>query len=83
MQIYCLKCKKHTETGKVNVVQTKNGKYNMKGKCLICSKMKSKFISKQQASGIVRSIARTVGKKLPNNPLSKIPILGPLTDLIY
>ena len=55
------------------VSKTNNGKTMMSSKCAICGSKKSKFIKKQEASGILSSVGiRT--------PLNKIPILG---DILF
>ena len=65
----CLKCKKNTESITPRVSKTSNGKTMILSKCAICDSKRSKFIKKQEASGILSS----VGMK---TPLSKIPVLG-------
>ena len=68
MLSYCLKCKRNTENTNPRVSRTSNGKTMILSKCAICGSKKSKFIKKQEASGILKSVGiRT--------PLSKIPIL--------
>lgn len=47
--MYCVKCKKKTQTSKVNYAVSKNGKCIKKGKCENCLKMKSQFISNEEA----------------------------------
>ena len=68
MESYFLKCKKHTKNINPQVSSTSNGKL-MISKCAICGSKKSKFIKKQEASGLLSKL----GIK---TPLSKIPILG-------
>ena len=68
MESYCLKCKKHTKNVDPQVSRTSNGKFIL-SKCAICGSKKSKFINKQEASGLLSKL----GIK---TPLSKIPILG-------
>ena len=69
MLSYCLKCKKNTESINLKVLKISNGKTMILSKCAICGSKKSKFIKKQEASGILSSVGiRT--------PLSKIPVLG-------
>ena len=51
------------------VSSTSNGKLMILSKCAICKNKKSKFINKQEASGLLSKL----GIK---TPLSKIPILG-------
>ena len=69
MLCYCLKCKKNTESISPRVSKTTNVKTMILSKCAICGSKKSKFIKKQEVSGILSSVGiRT--------PLSKIPVLG-------
>ena len=42
--MYCLKCKKNTETTNQRKEKTKNGRWIMKGICKICKTKKAKFI---------------------------------------
>ena len=69
MESYCLKCKKHTKNIDPQVSSTSNGKFMILSKCEICGSKKSKFINKQEASGLLSKL----GIK---TRLSKIPILG-------
>ena len=69
MESYCSKCKKHTKNIDPQVFSTSNGKFMILSKCAICGSKKSKFINKQEASGLLSKL----GIK---TPLSKIPILG-------
>ena len=69
MKSYCLKCKKYTKNINPQVSSTSNGKMMILSKCAICGGRKSKFIKKQEASGLLSKL----GIK---TPLSKIPILG-------
>ena len=69
MESYCLKCKKHTKNIDSQVSSTSNGKFMILSKCAICGSKKSKFIKKQETSGLLSKL----GIK---TPLSKIPILG-------
>ena len=71
--IYCLKCKKHTKNINEKIAQTKNNKFVLSANCTVCGSKKSRFIKKQEASGILSSL----GLK---TPLGKIPILG---DLLF
>ena len=69
MLSYCLKCNKNTERINPKVLKTSNGETVILSKCAICGSKKSKFIKKQEASGILSSAGiRT--------PLRKIPVLG-------
>ena len=72
MLSYCLECKKNTENINPVVSKTSNGKTRILSKCSICGNKKSRFIKKQETSGILSSL----GFK---TPLIKIPILGDLS----
>ena len=73
MLLYCLKCKKNTESINPKVSKTTNGKMMILSKCIICGTKKSKFIKEQQAKGLLSNLGiRT--------PLNKIPILG---DILF
>ena len=73
MELYCLKYKKHTKNINPQVSSTNNGKLMILSKCAICGSRKSKFINKQEASGLLSKL----GIK---TPLSKIPVLG---DILF
>ena len=69
MLSYCLKCKKNPESINPRVSATTNGRTMILSEYAICGSKKSKFIKKQEAKGLLRSLGiRT--------PLSKIPLLG-------
>ena len=61
---YCLKCKRKTKNINSKEFVTKNEKYLVKSLCDICKSKKTKFVSKQDASGFL------------SNLFSKIPILN-------
>ena len=69
MESYCLKCKKYSKNINPKVSSTSNGKLMILSKCAVSGSKKSKFIKKQEASGLLSKL----GIK---TPLSKIPILG-------
>ena len=63
------KVQKNTESIDPNVSGTSNGRTMILSKCTICCSKKSRFLKKQEAKGLLSSLAiRT--------PLSKIPLLG-------
>ena len=69
MESYCLKCKKYTKNINPQVSSTSNGKLMILSKCAICGSKKSKFIKKQEASGLLSKL----GIK---TPLNKTPLFG-------
>ena len=73
MESYSLKCKKYSKNINPQVSSTSNGKLMILSKCAICGSKKSKFINKQEASGLLSKL----GIKIP---LSKIPVLG---DILF
>ena len=64
MNTYCLKCKRQTKDLNSKGFITINKKYIVKSICAICKSKKSKFVSKQDASGFLSDL------------FSKIPILN-------
>ena len=73
MLLYCLKCKKNTESINLKVSKTTNGKTMILSKCAICGSKKSKFITEEQAKGLLSNLSiRT--------PLNKISLLG---DILF
>ena len=68
MSSYCLKCRKNTENINPRVSKTSNGKTMLLSKCAIYGSKKSRFIKKQEASGILSSL----GLK---TPLSRVLLL--------
>ena len=71
MLLYCLKCRKNTESKTPKVAGTKNGRIMLLSKCAICDSKKSKFIKQREASGLLSNL----GIKIP---FSKITLVGPL-----
>ena len=53
---YCLKCKKQTKNLNSEGFLTKNKKYIVKSLCNVCKSKKSKFVSKQDASGFLSQL---------------------------
>ena len=56
MSSYCLKWRKNTESINPRVSKTNNGKTMILSKCTICGSKKSRFIKKQEASGILSNL---------------------------
>ena len=73
MLLYCLKCRKNTESINPKVLKTTNGKTMILSKCAICGSKKFKFNKEQQAKVLLSNLGiRT--------PLNKIPLLG---DILF
>ena len=73
MSSYCLKCRKYTKNINAIVSETSNGKKVLLSKCAICGSKNSRFIKKQEASGILSSLSL-------KTPLSKVPLSG---DILF
>ena len=68
---YCIVCKKDTENKNPKVFKIKNKKLILKSICSVCNNEKSRFISKNEGSGLLSNLGiRT--------PLSQIPLLNVL-----
>ena len=73
MKSYCLNCRKNTENINSKVSKTSNGKTMVLSKCAICDSKKSRFITNQEAKGLLSNLG-------VRTPLSKIAILG---DILF
>ena len=71
MLLYCLKCRKNTETKNTKVVRTRNRKIKLLSKYAVCDSRKSKFIKEQEASWLLSSLEIKTS-------LSKIYLVGAL-----
>ena len=60
--MYCLKCRRVTETENITTVTFKNGRLMRRGQCVTCEKIKCKFVKKDVASG---SFLNSLMNKLP------------------
>ena len=69
MESYHLKCKKNTENIDPKVSASSNGKVMILPKCAICGSKKFKFITHQEAEGLLSKLDI-------KTPLSKVLILG-------
>ena len=67
--MYCLKCRKNTESKKSKVVKTKNGRIMLLSKCAVCDSKKQNFIKEEEASRVLSSLEI-------KTPLSKVPLVS-------
>ena len=70
MLSYCLKCGKKAESKNLKFAKTKKGKPILLSKCVKRDSKNSRFIRKQEASGLLTS---SLGVKLT---FERIPVLG-------
>ena len=73
MKSYCLKYRKDTENINPKISKTSNGRTMVLSKCAICDSKKSRFITNQEAKGLLSNLG-------VRTPLSKIAILG---DILF
>ena len=66
---YCVSCKRNTRNNNARVIKIKNGILQMKSTCSVRGHKKSRFVSKNEGSGILSSLGL-------RTPLRKIPLLG-------
>ena len=71
MQTYSIVCKKDTENKNPKVFKTRNERLILKSTCSVCNNKKSRFINKNEGSGLLSSLGI-------RKPLSKIPLLNVL-----
>ena len=84
MDIYCMKCKRKTQT--LNLIEsvTKNNRPILKGTCEICKTKKNQFISKSKSGGdIVSSVISKIPTELHLRTLrgKRYSFCGPNTNL--
>ena len=66
---YCIVDKRSTGNLDPSIVQTKNGRYMLRSKCPVCGKTKTRFIKKQEASGLLSMLGIRI-------PLANVPGLN-------
>ena len=71
--VYCLKCRKNTESINPKFSKTSNGRIMLLSNCAICNSKKSRFIKNEEAKGLLSNLGIRI-------PLSKVPILG---DILF
>ena len=77
--MYCLNCRRVTETENITTATSKNGRLMRRGPCIICGKTKTQFIKSDATGG---SFLNTLVNKLSfeiNLPGHNFP--GPGTKL--
>ena len=73
MQTYCVSCKRNTGNKNAKDFKTKNRRMMLKSTCSVRGHKKSRFVSKNEGSGILQSMGLIT-------PLKKIPLLG---DILF
>ena len=54
MNTYCIKCRKNTENFDPKILRTKNNRLVMQSKCSVCGIKKSRFLTEQEAKGLLK-----------------------------
>ena len=62
--MYCLKCKKKTESLNLEKRITTNNRSLLFSTCAICGKKKTQFISNKSGKGVFNNILSTVGNTM-------------------
>ena len=62
--MYCVKCRRKTDTTDVQNVVSKNGKSMRRGKCVVCGMIKTQFVKQQQTGGDLVSLLNAVTKRV-------------------
>jgi len=67
MALYCVRCKRKTESTDIRSIVSRNKRRLLRGKCRSCKSNKSQFVKKQQTGGDFSSMLNNVtsGIKLP------------------
>lgn len=71
---YCVAERKYTGNIDPKIFKTRNGRFVVKSMCPSCKHKKSKFVKRQEACGILKSLGLNTGDH------NKIPILG---DILF
>ena len=65
-QMYCVKCRRRTETRDIQNVDSKNGKPMLRGVCVECGTTKTQFVKKSEGGDLVSTLnSVTKNIKLP------------------
>ena len=60
--MYCLKCRRVTETENIDTATSQNGRLMRRGQCVTCRKTKTKFIKRDATGG---NFLNSLVNKLP------------------
>lgn len=65
--MYCVKCRKSTETSQTERTVSKNNRHLLRGKCVVCGTTKTQFIkSSAEGSGAKTKLNQLKGIYNPN-----------------
>ena len=66
MKTYCVSCRRDTGNKHSKVFKTKNRRIMLKSICSVCGNKKSRFVSKNEGSGLLSSLGiKTSLSKIP------------------
>ena len=58
--MFCVKCKKTTDTSDVRLVVSRNGKNMKRGRCVICGMTKTKFINAREGGSLLNKAINNI-----------------------
>lgn len=70
--MYCVKCKRTTETSDIQNTVSKNGRNMKRGKCVVCGTTKTQFVRRAETSS-AKGPAVPKGGSVLNNVINKLP----------
>ena len=76
--MYCVKCKKATDTSDVCIVVSRNGRNMKRGTCVICEMTKTQFIKAQKGGSFVNKVINNLPFEMH---LPGHNFMGPCTKL--
>ena len=63
MSMYCVKCKKATDTSNEQFAVSKNGRNMKRGTCVICGTTKTQFIKVQKGGSLLNKAINNIPSK--------------------
>jgi len=64
MVLYCVRCKRKTESTNVRSIVSRNKRLRLQGKCLVCKNTKSRFVRKHLKGGDFSSMLNSITSKI-------------------
>ena len=74
--MYCVKCKKYTDTSDVQFVVAKNGRNMKRGMCVICGTTKTQFIKAQEGGSLLNKAINNLSRCIFPVIILRDPVLN-------
>ena len=58
--MYCIKCKKNTDTSNELVIETKNNRRMKRGTCVVCGKTKTQFVKSSKGGSVLNKMINSL-----------------------